>query len=251
MTAGLPVIADLFARLPLQRPGFFGEARQVTVGRVVHRLLQHLDGADAAGAVRASVPGITHPEAQLFLVEWTSQREQPVIDATTKQELEASIRDHLLVLSVPEFTAAFTMLDVPELLCTTEVGRAYFDNAIDNDDFFVRLVMVARTRIQSASLGSVAVSVDDALQWRRLTAIAPLERLRARVADFFPADGNGAEVNLNLEQVTALQLALRYAGGWRPEHDPDELFRPRPVEVVTDQGDANDSTQPQEAPPAP
>ena len=62
MTAGLPVIADLFARLPLQRPGFFGEARQVTVGRVVHRLLQHLDGADAAGAVRASVPGITHPE---------------------------------------------------------------------------------------------------------------------------------------------------------------------------------------------
>jgi hypothetical protein len=250
VAVALPVIADLFARLPLQRPGFFGESRQVTVGRVVHRLLQHLEAADAAGAVRAAVPRMAHPEAQLFLVEWTSRGEQPVIDATTKPELEARIRDHLLARSVPEFTAAFTMLDLPELLCTTEAGRAYFDTALGNDDFFVRIMMVARTRVQSNSLGSVAVSVDDALQWRRLTALVPVERLRARVGELFPAGEDGVADHLGLEQLNVLQLVLRYASGWRPEHDPDELYRPRPVEVVADQEEADTTAQPQDAPPA-
>lgn len=250
VNAALPVIADMFVRLPLQRPGFFGEARQVTVGRVVHRLLEHLDAADAARAIRDAVPRMTHPEAQLFLVEWSSHREQPRIDAAAKQELEAALRDRLLRLSVAEFTGAFSMLDLPELLCTSETGRAYFDAALDDNDFFVKLVMVARTRVQSAALGSVAVSIDDALQWRRLTTLVPAERLRARVGDLFLAGEQGADDRLNLEQLSALQLLLRYTTGWRPEHDPDELYSPRPVEVVREQDGADAAARAPEAPPA-
>jgi hypothetical protein len=248
--AALPVIADLFVRLPLQRPGFFGEARQVTVGRVVHRLLEHLDPADAARSVRDAMPRMTHPEAQLFLVEWSSHRERPWIDAAAKQALEADLRDRLVGLSVVEFTGAFSMLDLPELLCTTETGRTYLDAALENDDFFVKLLMVARTRVQSAALGSVAVSVDDALQWRRLTALVTAERLRARVGDFFPAGGHGVDDRLTLAQLSALELVLRYTTGWRPEHDPDALYSPRPVEVVPDQEDAGGVEHPQEVPPA-
>lgn len=248
--AALPLIADLFVRLPLQQPGLFGEPRQVTVGRVVHRLLEHLDAPDATRAVRDAVPRVAHPEAQLFLVEWASRRERPRIDATAKQKLDAGLNDRLLGLSVAEFTGAFSMLDLPELLCTTEAGRAYFDAALDDNDFFVKLVMVARTQMKSAALGSVAVSVDDALQWRRLTALVPAERLRARVDDVFPAGEQGADDRLNLEQINALQLLLRYTTGWRPEHDPDELYIPRPVEAVPEQGGADAAARALEAPPA-
>jgi hypothetical protein len=40
------------------------------------------------------------------------------------------------------------------------------------------------------------------------------------------------------------------ADGWRPEHDPDALSSPRPVEVVAEQDESDGVEQPQEAPPS-
>lgn len=239
----LPVIADLFVLLPLQQPGLFGEPRQITIGRVVRRLLRPLDDADATSVIRAALPRMEHPEAQLFLVEWMSRGENPYIDAAAKPELETVIRDRLLGLAVPEMAVAFSLLDLPELLCTTDAGRSYFDNALCDDEFFVRLVMVARTRVQSSSLGSVAISVDDALQWRRLTTLVSVDRLRARVADLLRAAEHGTDRRLTSEQRDALQLVVRYDSGWRPDHDPDALYSPRHVEVMPEQNETSVESQ--------
>lgn len=238
----LSVIAGLFAALPGEQPGFFGEPRQVTVGRVINRLLHRLQPADAVRAVQMSVPRIATAESQLFLVGWASRGDRPIVDQAVKTELETVIRDQLLARTVDELAANLTLLDIPELLSATGAGRTYFDIAVNDDGFFVALIMAARTRVQSAALGSVAVTTTHVLQWRRLTMLVEPERLLQRAGEIVATSENGETPGLGAAELAALALVLRYESGWRPEHDPDELFAPNPVAVVPDDAVAGDAT---------
>jgi hypothetical protein len=82
------------------------------------------------------------------------------------------------------------------------------------DAVFLNLLASCASESQSQKLGDVAIERERVLDWEALEKYFGAEDLRAKVGSF-NADQLGS---MALHDRELVQLAQRYAGGWRPEN---------------------------------
>src|SRR5207245_3912293 len=91
-----------------------------------------------------------------------------------------------------------------------ELARARVRELVGDDRVFRRLIASALHESHSQAITEVTVRTQQSLPWESLENLLGPELLRERAASVSSVD------NSQKREVSALELAKRYAQGWRP-----------------------------------
>lgn len=216
---GVTVLLNLLPDLPERRRGMFDMDTRLVVGRVVYRLLRTLPNPEAVeDAVKKILPRLTTLFSKFELITDVGYREgagHKLATEAAAAEFEETWREEVRTAPAerlakePELTRMLLLakratapseepLTIPP---SPEVTRA--------------LLRSARSDVRSQSMGSRAVRTSPRLAWDVLTELYGSEDiLRERVQSL---KTSAVEID-----KTLIELADKYASGWRPEEWGDD-----------------------------
>ena len=196
------------------RRGMFDIMRpDIVVGRVVVRLFRRLDEqAEREQAVRDILPHLTSYSTRFDLIKSVGYIEgagHKLISEELAAELEAEFVARVQESPSPVPTEEWDLLRVYWQVAE-KLGEEYqAPNLVDPDEIR-SLIVSGRSVARSQSFDSRTVREEEQLWWDGLVRVAGgAQHLIAAIARLREADGD----------TPLVQLAERYAGGWRPSRD--------------------------------
>jgi len=216
---GSVVLLNLLPDLPERPRGMFEFGSRLVVGRVVYRLVRKLKDPEAIeAAVREILPQVTTLSSKWDLITIVGYRENAghklVSEAAASQferELRAEVRS-----AVP--TQLAKEADLLRIMALTKREGDSGEPPVDvpsSPEVTLALLKSARSESRGQSMGSRAIRRSARLAWDLLVELYGDEAtLRTRIEEL------RAEGVLGNEEL--LELASRYAAGWRPKDFDDD-----------------------------
>lgn len=216
---GTVVLLNLLPELPERSRGMFDLDTRMVVGRVTYRLLRSLKSPAAIeAAVQAIMPELTSLSGKLQLITQVGYREgagHKLISESAATRLDRDFR--LEVRSAPA-SALLVEPDLLRILFTVRRDAGPDEPQLDIPplpELTLAILRSARSDVRSQSLGSRAVRRSPRLAWDVLVELYGSEStLRERIDDLKQSSDE--------TEPELLELALRYAGGWRPDDFSDD-----------------------------
>ena len=216
--AAIEVIVERGATLPDIRHSMMDTGSSGRLGRVLYRLFKRIDDEAERGKIAKAVIGrLTNLWAKweiAVLVSHTPNAGTKLVSEAEGKSLLEEIRKEVFAAS------AGTLAGLKDLdrITAWALKDAKPDNAdafkkklISNDRCLVQLISSAYSLGYSNTLGDVAVTTNPKLNWKWLTELLGEVELTKRVKQLKqPSEG---------EAKDAVELAKKYAGGWRPKAD--------------------------------
>lgn len=215
------VLLNLLPELPERPRGMLDMDARLVVGRVVYRLLRVIEDPVAVEqAVSAILPRLKSLSSKLELITDIGYREGAGHKLATEdaaRRFEASWRAEVRASSAEQLAQE---LDLGRVLLLTkrDAGPSEDPLTIPPDTALtLALLRSARSDVRSQSLGSRAVRRFPRLAWDLLIELYGDEAtLRERIEALKVSKG------ANDEAAELIELADRYANGWRPKDFGDE-----------------------------
>jgi len=213
----LPVILDTLPRLTEGNRGMFDPGGSIRVTRVALRLLRRVeDETRRAEITRTTIGRLNSLSAALELVELVGHRDGVGHKLVTKEvaaELEAELRRMILAADIDRLA---TERDLVILLAWAGKENpsgldARLPELVESDAFFLRLIASGLSEGRAQSVGEVAVRRQYRLPWETLASLVGEDQMVKRIGDF------ANHVAGDNREQQALELARRYAEGWRPD----------------------------------
>ncbi|WP_166875026.1 P-loop NTPase fold protein [Salinibacterium sp. ZJ450] len=200
-------LLNRISKIPERRGrGVFDSIRPDSlVARVVLRLLQRLDD-DAARerAVREILPRVASFSSQEMLIR---DARSGLVSEEAATELESNLIARVLREHSPVPQDEWALLHVYHLVAEHE-GDAYVPPSFSDPVEIRALIQSARSVARSQSIDSRTVREEERLVWDSLLrVVGGEEALNSAIVLLRQSDGD----------VPLVQLAEKYAGGWRPK----------------------------------
>ena len=215
---GVITLLNVLPKLPEKDRGMFGLGTEMSVGRVVYRLIRSQNSeAFVEEIVRAALPLLQTAFAKLTLVRMVGHREgigHKLVPGDVAKEFERIWRSEFRGLGVDDLAHESELLR-SFLIASRQAEDGEPIAVVPADVRITRaLLLSARSESRSQAMGSRAVTKSARLAWKVLVDIYGTEvALRQRVDELRAA---------NFEDCSeVLELADRYLSGWRP-NDFDE-----------------------------
>lgn len=216
---GVVALLNMLPTLPERERGMFGLGTQITVGRVVYRLIRSQNSElFVEGVVRDALPLLETAFAKLTLIQMVGHQEgigHKLVPEVIAKDFERTWRSEFRGLSVDALASEVELLR-SFLVANREVESDEPAAVVPADVRITRaLLLSARSESRSQVMGSRAVTKSARLAWEVLVDIYGTEGvLRQRLDELRAA---------SFENCSELiQLADRYLGGWRPKDYGDE-----------------------------
>ncbi len=206
------VLLNLLPDLPPRTKGMFDFGTRMIVGRVVYRLVRSLnEPAAVEKAAREILPQVTSLGSKMELVLDLGHREgagHKLVSETAARDLELEWQRQVREASPDQ------LVRENDLLRVLRVANEFADDETmrvvvpDNPAVTQALLAAARTDVRSQTMGSRAIRREPRLAWEAL-------------ASLFGSDDTLVQRVESLRQSAVadpslLQLAEKYASGWRP-----------------------------------
>lgn len=254
----LPIFLDLLPKIPVDDRIGLEIGPTMTTARLVLRLIDRVTDESARIAVVNHVVESTSILSARLIVLWVVGHRPNIgaklLSAGVVAGLEQKLRDTLIEGGSPAILGDPNPTELVELMVDTENGRHALESIADDEAVFLALLMDARSEVRGRAMGSVAVDRSAILQWDNLKKILTEEGLLRRVASVVQhaADNPGAFDDV---QLAAIELAGRYAGGWRPENIVQKMLAAQqqveqPGEQAAAEDAVSDSGPPDDTPPS-
>lgn len=208
------VILNSLPTFPDRKRGFFELDAEMVVGRVVYRLVKSLDGPDQVmAAVKEILPKLDQLSQKLQLITIVGYRENAGHKLVTEEqakELEQEWRDQLREASTALLAKEKDLLRVfyEEL---HQVGPDGTRTSIPDDPQVTHAILRSSFSETKVQAGDNPVEYRPRLMWDVMAKIYGSEdELISRIEGLISSKGS-------LDGL--LQLAKRYAEGWRPSRD--------------------------------
>jgi hypothetical protein len=216
----LPALLDQLPRLPKGASDTNPFGPGVTIGRLALRTVERLPDADSRiAAVRDALSRSGVISSRIIMLRVLGHRPNiglGVIPATVADELDAEQREVITNMAPDDLATDPSPLTVANLLGETAEGKAALGTAAENDALMIALLMDATGRTTGRALGAAATDITTVLSWDHLVGLLGEELLVRRIAELL-ADVDNGNLSLEPDQADVLDLAARYATGWRPD----------------------------------
>lgn len=206
---GTTVLLNYLKELPKRQRGFLDFGSEVTVSRVVYRLVQSISGEEeVARAVAAVLPQLGTLAGRLRLIEMVGHRERVghrLVSAECATRLERQWRCEV------RQTPSGYLINEPDLLrvlSTVETERQACEPEIELEFSPALTIAILKSAVSEAlhSKGRL-VNREQRLAWDMLVRVFGGEaNLVQRIGELDAAD----------DDQELVDLARRYAAGWRP-----------------------------------
>ncbi len=225
-SSGLPVLLDQYERLPARGPGFFDFGPAIQVGRLTYRMLNRIEDV----AYRASVAKAAFGRSKTLSAKHVITRivgHRPNVGSGFLEAADATAMEDELRLAIQDadleqLAKEPDLLLLAEILTETDEGRQTLAAGVEDDAFAAALLRVTTHDVTSRAIGSAATSNTKAMMWDELIKLFGDETvLGRRVAGLITRLANGWE--LPIRETEAIEIAGRYATGWRPNSFMDRL----------------------------
>lgn len=244
---GLPVLLDCYRRLPEKGPAFFDFGPAILLGRLTYRMLDRITDEAVRAQVAISAFHRCHTLSGAHIVLKVAGNRPNVgsnfIELSDETALSDDLIRRIIVTDLNELGAEPDLLQLAELMTTTSDGVTRLADATDDDDFALRLLRAASHDIRSYALGGAAITSKKALMWNELVILFGSEdRLGHRVEELIARTADGWD--LSSRDAEVVDLAGRYASGWRPDQFLDQLTSAAQPLTVDPEDDGEDPTAP-------
>lgn len=208
------VLFNLISDLPdLGRGGLLSFSPELAISRVTIRLLRALSSEEKVEqAVSQILPYLNNLSAKLQLIGDVGHHESrgaKLVSEQTAKNFELEWRNQVRAAESGD------LLREPNLLVVMMVAEREREEGEPRRDvdpspaFTLAMLQSAKGEVRSATVGNKAISRSPRLAWDVLTDIyGGEEQLKARVEELRNSNPRGID--------ELLDLALRYASGWRP-----------------------------------
>jgi hypothetical protein len=216
---GVVTLLNIAPSLPEIDQGMFGFSSQMTVRRVVYRLLKSIESPDAVEAVVSeAIPQLLTSHAKRTLIDmvgYTENAGHKMVSVEAAERLKREWRVDFFSLS------AESMAKEPELLWSILDAQRERDpedpQLIIPEDPEVTLAILSSSRSEAKSQadGSRAIKRHPRLAWEALEEVfGDATTLHSRINSLRDAQST--------DTGDLLVLADRYLAGWRPNHFEDD-----------------------------
>lgn len=214
------VLLNLVPEIPERPRGVFDFDARLVVGRVTYRLLRSLKTPEAIEeAARQILPQLRLLSSKLEVIDDLGYREDAghkLVSRAAAAELEVEWRDQVRSASIDE------LVDEPELLRVLLVAKHDSEESgeelpiSDSPQLTLAILRAAHVDVRSQSVGTRTVRRSPVLAWDALADLYGGEAvLKERIEALKAAAPE--------EHEDLLELAERYAAGWRPnKYDVDD-----------------------------
>lgn len=223
-----PEVAEVAVRVLMNQTGRLREGRRnlldygadLQLERVVLRLLRRVeDERERLSIVERVLPSLTTLTAKHELIGLVSHKEHVghrLVSQEDSVRLERELREDILRSSEEKLCEE---RDLARLLGglagTGETGDvAFVNHALAGDRVFLRFLRSSLTSSQAQTVGDVALRTEFRLPWDWLTSFLREDVLVRRIRE---VSSSAAPDSLDERSALALEVARRYAEGWRPE----------------------------------
>lgn len=216
---GVVTLLNLIPTLPERERGMFGFGPQMSVVRVVYRLIRSQNSeAFVEAVVRDALPQLEKAFSRLTLVQMVGHRESVghrLVPEHIAAEFERAWRSFFRGLSDYALAQEFELFR-SFLVIRSDSEPDEPAMAVPEDARVTRtLLLSARSESRSQSIGSRAVTKSVRLSWEALIDIyGDEDTLRKRIEEL-------RDANLD-DCAEILKLANQYLDGWRPKDFGDE-----------------------------
>jgi hypothetical protein len=213
---GCIVLWNLWPDLP-EKPmrGMFDLESRFVIGRVTYRLLRSLgDPTAVETAVTEILPELSTLSAKWELISDVGYREgagHKLVSETAARRFEAEWRDEVRSATAADMATEPDLLRVL-IFARRDAGEDEPTLDLPDEPAVTRqLLVAARSDTRSQSMGSRAVTRSPRLAWDVLVEVVGGEEQLKQSLEALKAAG------VEDEDSELIQLADRYADGWRPE----------------------------------
>lgn len=213
----LPVVLDTLPRLREGNRAMFDPGPSIRVTRVALRLLRRVEDEGARAQIaRTTLHRLSSLSSSLELVELVGHREgagHKLVSKEDAAELEAELTAMILTADANRLATERDLLTLFAWAAQQSASavEARLPGLAQSDAFFLRLIRSGLNEARSQSIGEVAVRRQYRLPWETLVKFLGDEQLTKRIGDF------ANHVATDERDQQALEVARRYASGWRPE----------------------------------
>lgn len=216
---GSVVLLNLLPDLPERPRGMFDFGSRLVVGRVVYRLVRKLeDPAAIEAAVREIIPQVTTLSSKWELINTVGYRENvghKLVSETAASQFERELRAEVSSAAPTQLAREADLLRI--MVLTKREGDSE-EPPLDvpsSPEVTLALLKAARSESIGQSMGSRAIRRSARLSWELLVELyGDEETLRIRINELEAEGVPGSE--------ELLELASKYAAGWRPSDFGDE-----------------------------
>lgn len=195
----------------------FGRRR--TIGRLSFYLVRRIadDGARVE-VVRTALGEANVISARIIMLQVLGHRPDVglgILPEAVIEQLEEEQRKLIAALPAEDLAKDPTPLTIARLLAESADGRVALAAAAEDARFMIALLKDACTTVQGRDIGAAAVDLTDVLSWDLLAILLGNDLLIRRIAELF-MDAESPKLSLDAEEHKVLNLAGKYATGWRP-----------------------------------
>ena len=213
-------LLDELPRLRTESRGMFDFGADMVVTRVVLRVLRRVDD-DAARLrdVEDIYAGIGTLHSKFVLLTVVGHRPDAghkLISEADAARLETDLRAEIAVAAPEVLSRERDLLRLLWWHRHPGTGSVPAVSALGDPEVAAALLRESLTYVQSQSIGSRAVRCEPRLAWDPLVDVLGGEEAVREALDTMTIDG--ADERL----TTAVDLAAKYLGGWRPRDFPEE-----------------------------
>jgi hypothetical protein len=226
---GLPLLLDRVGQMP-EGTGFLDFGPEITLGRLTNRIMSRIeDPEERLAVVKAAYANCQTLSGRYILLLVAGHRPSAglkLIEASDAANLESELRVAIGAADPIDLAAEPELLPLCDLLVETDDGRRAFLVANKDDHFVFAVLGEAAYDARSHALGSAAVTSTRAMMWEALAHLFGEEELSRRIAELVSRRTDG-DLVLDAAQVETLEMAARYATGWRPNRFLESLVPDR------------------------
>lgn len=221
----LVTLLNQWPRLSTEARGVFGFEPEMKLTRVVYRLLKRVqDEQSREEIVTGALQEVSTLSAKRTLISMVGHQEgtgHELISTEAASGHERALVDEILQTPADILSKERDLLRLchwVERFGTPEATQ-HLRGLLQQNEVLVQILASGLTETRSQTIGDVAVRRSNRLPWDLLERIFGAEELRIAVQAIDEGTLSG---NTDRDR-TAVQLAKRYASGWRPsEHGGDE-----------------------------
>ncbi len=223
--AAIVALLNQLPRLGSQVHGVFGFEPEMKLSRVVYRLVRKVgEEKDREGIVSGVLPELTTLSAKMMLISMVGHQEHtghrlisPESALQHERTLAAEIAKSAAATLSKERDLLRLCLWVERFGGQEQLGQ--LRGTLRQREVLLQLLVSGLSETRSQTMGDVAVRRNKRLPWELLERLFGAEELRIAVQSIdekeFPTPDKDAERD-------AIELAKRYAGGWRPKERGDD-----------------------------